>query len=125
MSPVVIPGPVVPPVGDQKPWPTVEDCADRLGVDPADEADMRALQNSLDGQTVLVMKAKPELVGAILIDADYWQGLTILACLDYKAANSPSGFAGFDGGLPSGDQAEKFRAQQLLRIDRFQTPRVG
>jgi hypothetical protein len=112
-----------------KPWPTVLDCADRLGVDPADAADLRALTASLEAQVAMVVRARPDLLDAgglpvaDLADDD-WQGIVLLACLDYRAANTPNGFTGYDGGYP-GDSAERFRAHQLLRIQRYVPPRVG
>jgi hypothetical protein len=112
-----------------KPWPTPIDCIDRLGVDPADGDALSALTASLDATIALVLRSRPDLANAngLPVDAigdDEWQGVVILACLDYRAANSPNGFTGFDGGL-SGDSAERFRAQQLLRIARWVPPRVG
>ena len=112
----------VPPGGALH-WPTIDDCMNRLGVDPADDSQMASLQASLDGTIAMVRKARPDL--DTIMEADAWLGIVILTCLDYRAANTPSGFAGYDGGFPSGDMAEKFRAQQLLRIDRFVPPRVG
>lgn len=113
-----------------KPWPTPLDCADRLGVDPADAADLRALTASLDATIALVVSNRKDLLNATglpvdLIGDDEWQGVVILACLDYRASNSPNGFTGFDGGLPGGDNAERFRAQQMLRMNRWVVPRVG
>lgn len=112
-----------------KPWPTPLDCADRLGVDPAEASDLRALTASLDATVAMVVKARPDMLDATGlpvadIDDDAWQGIVVLACLDYRASNTPNGFAGYDGGLP-GDAAERFRAQQLLRINRWVVPRVG
>ena len=97
--PVVIPGPDDAHAGEPKAWPTIEDCENRLGVDPADESDVASLQASLDATITMVIRAKPELVGTTVIDADYWQGIVLLACLDYRAGNTPNGFAGYDGGL--------------------------
>lgn len=109
-------------------YPTIDDCVDRLGVEPSDAAQLASLQASLDGQTELVRKARPDLPdppGTDALDADDYLGILILACLDYRASNSPSGFAGYDGGFGGSDNAERFRAQQLLRIDRYVPPRVG
>jgi hypothetical protein len=117
-----------------KPWPIIDDCIARLGVDPADQADTDALQASLDATTAMVLRAKRDELYDTTVDPpvlvtdiedDYWQGIVILACIDYRAANSPNGFAGYDGGLQAGEGAEKFRAQQLLRMDRWAVPRVG
>jgi hypothetical protein len=100
-------------------------------VDPATQDDTDALTASLDGVTAMVCKARPDLTDPTTgdplpdIEDDAWQGIVILACLDYRAANSPSGFAGYDGGIPGGDAPERFRAQQLLRIGRYVPPRVG
>lgn len=112
-----------------KTWPTVDDCVDRLGVDPSSTEQMNALTASLDATVAMVVRSRSDLIDAggnpvPDIADDDWQGIVILACLDYRAANSPNGFAGFDGGLP-GDAAERFRAQQLLRINRWTVPRVG
>jgi hypothetical protein len=112
-----------------KPWPTPVDCIDRLGVDPSDADSLAALTASLDATIAMVLRSRRDLANANglpvdLIEDDEWQGVVILACLDYRAANSPNGFTGFDGGLPN-DQAERFRAQQFLRINRWQVPRVG
>lgn len=112
-----------------KPWPVVVDCIDRLGVDPSDAESLAALTASLDATVAMVLRARRDLADpngmpVAFIGDDEWQGVVILACLDYRAANSPNGFTGFDGGL-SPDQSERFRAQQLLRINRWQVPRVG
>lgn len=114
-----------------KPWPTVADCVERLGLAPASTADDNALAASLDAVSAFVVKARPDLTDATTgaplpaIEPDAWQGIVILACLDYRAANTPSGFQGYDGGGYTGDTAERFRAHQLLRIQRYVPPRVG
>jgi hypothetical protein len=102
---------------------------ERLGVDPADSADVSALTASLDATIALVLRSRRDLADANGmpvpdIGDDEWQGVVILACLDYRASNSPNGFTGFDGGLAP-DSAERFRAQQLLRMNRWVVPRVG
>jgi hypothetical protein len=105
-------------------WPTVDDCVARLGVAPATPADLAALGHSLDATVAMVRRERPELTEAGPIGADTWQGVVILACLDYRAANTPSGFAGYDGGY-AGTTDERFRGYQLCRIARYSPPRVG
>lgn len=110
-------------------WPTVADCQDRLGVDPADASAARALTASLDGVTAMVLRERLDLLDpatgqpATTLDADTWLGIVILACLDYRAANTPAGFAGYDGGY-SGTADERFRGYQLCRISRYAPPRA-
>lgn len=114
-----------------KPWPTVADCIDRLGLVPASQGDTDSLTASLDAVSAWVVKARPDLADPTTgdpladIEPDAWQGIVILACLDYRAASTPNGFAGYDGGGYSGDTAERFRAHQLLRVQRYVPPRVG
>lgn len=105
-------------------WPTVDDCMDRLGVDPSDAERLDALGASLAATIAMVKRARRDLATATTVADDDWQGVVILACLDYRAANSPNGFTGYDGGY-GGDTAERFRAHQLLRIQRYVPPRVG
>lgn len=105
------------------PWPTVDDCVARLGVDPADADALATLGRSLDAVTAMVRRERPEL-DPTTCDPDVWQGVVILACLDYRAANTPAGFAGYDGGV-SGTTDERFRGYQLCRIARYAPPRVG
>jgi hypothetical protein len=117
---------------DARPWPTVDDCRARLGLAPATPDDEASLAASLDAVSAWVIKARPDLAPANPgdpapdIEPDAWQGIVILACLDYRAGNTPNGFAGYDGGGYAGtDTAERFRAHQLLRVQRYVPPRVG
>jgi hypothetical protein len=107
-------------------WPTVDDVATRLGLDPSDPARWDALPASLAAVLAMVARERADLFApGVTVPADAWQGVVILAALDYRAANTPNGFAGYDGGLDAGDGAERSRAHRFLRIGRFARPRVG
>jgi hypothetical protein len=103
--------------------PVVADCIDRLGVDPASTQDVEALTAALLATISYVTRQRPDLLTTV--DAAASQGIVMMACLDYRARNSPAGFAGYDGGYMAPDTPEKFRAMALLRIDRYGPPRVG